>query len=293
MPPAGYLGTSQNGWPVYDDAHFKDHAVYTKVEGVGFWSANADVALVMDDFTQKYHDRIEHITLPVAEWPGYDDWSRALRPVRGQTTGYSNHGSCTARDLNSTRHPRGVHGTYTDLKRKGLRELVNDSLYLVDGASVLRDGEFYQTGTIDGMHVEANKGPAAFKIVADRIRAKAHEEDDMKLTDEIDLGPTSAAAYGVPKGSHRTVAETLLYPAGVERLRKELALRDKAFTAQLTAQQKTLDAMAKGMQALATGSASDVKAAFETGMAGIHAELDELTAAVEAQAVAAAADDAS
>jgi hypothetical protein len=187
MASPGYLGTSQNGWPVYDDAHFQDHAVRTSVEGVGFWSANADVAVVMDDFTQKYHDRIEHITLPVSEYPGYDDWSRALRPVRGQTTGYSNHGSCTARDLNSTRHPRGKHGTYTDLKRKGLWALVNDDLYVVNGRSVLRDGEFYQTGTIDGMHVEANQGPAAFKIVADRIRAKGKlimdKADESKIRD--------------------------------------------------------------------------------------------------------------
>lgn len=169
MAAAGYLGTSQNGWPVYDDAHWRQHAVRTEVEGVGFWSANADVAVVLDDFTQKYNDRIESITLPVTEWPGYDDWSRALRPVRGQTSGFSNHGSITARDLNSTEHPRGVHNTYSAAQRAELRKLVDE----YDG--VLRSGEFYGPGsTIDGMHIEINDGvtPAEVKRLADKIRAR-------------------------------------------------------------------------------------------------------------------------
>lgn len=169
----GYLGTSQNGWSVYDDAHFQDHAVRTVVKGVGFWSANGDVAVVMDDFTQKYNNTIESITLPVSEAPGYDDWSRALRAVRGQTTGYSNHASCTARDLNSTRHPRGVHNTYSAAHRAALHDLVNDELYQVNGRTVLRDGEFYgPNSTIDGMHVEIVGTPAEVKTVADRIREK-------------------------------------------------------------------------------------------------------------------------
>jgi hypothetical protein len=165
----GYIGTSQNGWPVYDDDHFRDHAVRITVAGVAFWAASSDVAVVLGDFTQKYNDTIESITLPVKEAPGYDDWSRALRPVRGQTSGYSNHASITAWDLNSSRHPRGVHNTYSAAHRKVLHALVNDDLYLVGGLSVLRDGEFYNS-TIDGMHIEINAGPSAVKIVADRIR---------------------------------------------------------------------------------------------------------------------------
>lgn len=155
------IGTSQNGWTVYDDT---THYVRTAVEGVKFWSANADAATVLDDFTQRFHDTIEPITLPVKESPGYDDWSYAVRPIRGQTTGYSNHGSATARDLNATRHPRGVHNTYTRAKRAALKALVDS----YDG--VLRHGEFY-TSTIDGMHVEINASPAAVKREADRIRA--------------------------------------------------------------------------------------------------------------------------
>lgn len=178
MAAPGYLGTSQNGWPVYDDEHWQQHAVRFEVEGVGFWAANDDVAVVMGDFIQKYHDHIEPITLAVAEWPGYDDWSRALRPVRGQTSGFSNHGSCTACDLNSTRHPRGVHNTYSAAHRAALRELVNEY------HGVLRSGEFYgPNSTIDGMHIEINTGPAAVKAEADRIRKLKTQEADMPLND--------------------------------------------------------------------------------------------------------------
>lgn len=156
------IGTSQNGWPVYDDT---DHFTRVKVEGVGFWAANSDVAVVLADFAQKFNDRIESINLKVNEDPGYDDWSYAVRPVRGQTTGYSNHGSATAWDLNSTRHPRGVTGTYSSADRKRLRDLIDE----YDG--VLRHGEFY-SNVIDGMHVEINAGASAVKRMADKIREK-------------------------------------------------------------------------------------------------------------------------
>lgn len=167
------IGISQNGWAVYDTT---DRFVRTEVEGVGFWSANADVALVLDDFTQRYHDTIEPITLPVKESPGRDDWSWAVRPIRGQTTGYSNHGSATARDLNATRHPRGVHNTYSISKRARLRTLVDS----YDG--VLRHGEFYVNATIDGMHVEIDADSVEVREMARKIRAAraaAERELDM------------------------------------------------------------------------------------------------------------------
>ena len=50
-----------------------------------------------------FHANIEAIDTGIL-----DDWGWAVRPVRGQTTGYSNHASGTAIDVNATRHPRGV-----------------------------------------------------------------------------------------------------------------------------------------------------------------------------------------
>jgi hypothetical protein len=266
------LGTSQNGWPVYDDT---SHFTRVKVAGVGFWAANDDVAVVLADFTQRFHDTIESITLPVSESPGYDDWSYNVRPVRGQTSGYSNHASSTAWDLNATRHPRGVHNTYSDLKRAGLRELV--ARY--DG--VLRDGEFYQQGTIDGMHIEINAGPAAVKRVADRIRAH-QEENDMELTDTVKLteGQAKAMNLNVTDPAKRFKAGQLVKVdrlliwggPGIERLYSELRaakVRDAATTAQL----KTLTA---AVQALATNSPEAVRQAFTEGVATLKSELADI-----------------
>jgi hypothetical protein len=168
------IGISQNGYDVFDNTN---NFVRTTVEGVGFWSLDEDIATILDDFTQKFHDQIEHIDLPVRETPGYDDWSYAVRPVRGQTTGYSNHGSATARDLNATRHPRGVRNTYSAAKRAALRDLVNS----YDG--VLRHGEFY-SDVIDGMHVEIDGSRVQVTAMAKKIRERKvfvmASKDDVK-----------------------------------------------------------------------------------------------------------------
>ena len=46
------------------------------------------------------------------EYFSLDDWGYAYRPIRGQSTGWSNHASGTAEDLNSTKHPLGKVGTF-------------------------------------------------------------------------------------------------------------------------------------------------------------------------------------
>src|SRR4051794_14382513 len=53
------------------------------------------------DLAQQYHDTVEPLV-----WPG--GWGWADRPIRGQTTGRSNHASGTAIDLNAPAHPQGV-----------------------------------------------------------------------------------------------------------------------------------------------------------------------------------------
>jgi hypothetical protein len=198
------LGTSQNGWPVYDDT---ENFTRVKVEGVGFWAANDDVALVLADFTQRYHDTIEKITLPVSEDPGYDDWSYAVRPVRGQTEGYSNHASASAWDLNSTRHPRGVKNTYSASQRAKLKKLVERDEYQVGGESVLRDGEFYGPGaTIDGMHIEINASAKSVAKAADQIRKAREEAEDsmagMTKKDVTDAVIDALKSEIIPNTSH-------------------------------------------------------------------------------------------
>jgi hypothetical protein len=107
--------------------------------------------------------------LDVGTW---DDWGHAVRPVRGQSTGFSNHASGTACDLNATRHPRGVptRKTWTD------RQItqIHSRLKMYDGC--LRWGGDY-VRVPDAMHWEAARDIAACEKVARRLmRTKIGKE---------------------------------------------------------------------------------------------------------------------
>lgn len=199
------IGTSQNGWVVYDET---SHFVRTQVAGVGFWSATPDVAYILDDYTLWFHNTIEKLTLPVKVFPGYDDWSYNVRSVRGQTSGYSNHSSATARDLNATLHPRGVRGSFTASQRRLMAERQMRYKDPLTGISVIRLGEFYTISPVDGMHVEINASPAAVARVVAHLKALAAQaikeaEDDMPSAEEVakavwtlDIIPNKSAPAG-------------------------------------------------------------------------------------------------
>src|SRR5689334_15051147 len=108
------MAISQNGWAVL---WAPPKAV--KVPGTDLKLAvrSGDVATVLIEVARRFNAEVESLSLPVRERPGYDDWAWAVRPVRGQSTGYSHHASGTAIDLNATRHPRGVKGTFTRAER--------------------------------------------------------------------------------------------------------------------------------------------------------------------------------
>lgn len=81
----------------------------------------------------------------------WDEWGWAVRPVRGQTTGYSNHAGGAAEDLNATKHPRGVpvSDTMSKAKIKAIRRRMK--WY---GGVVIWGGGWK---TPDGMHFEIAK----------------------------------------------------------------------------------------------------------------------------------------
>lgn len=277
------IGTSQNGWPVYDTtAPF----VRFTVEGRGFWAANADVATVMKDWITWYHKNIESINLTVRETPGYDDWSYAVRPVRGQTTGYSNHGSATAIDINATRHPRGVKNTFTTSQRNKIRA----KIATYDG--VLRHGEFYNS-TVDGMHVEINASAAKVAAVARKIKAadkppvKAPakpatppEVDEVSakelLGSKVTLGTTAAKYLGKKvdgKENVVTLESLLLWSPSGERVRQEQDAQYKALAKQIAGLAASLATLNTAVAGLVKGSAPEVQAAFAAGIATLKEEL--------------------
>lgn len=166
---------SQNGWTVYDNT---SHFTRFTAAGRGWWAANADCAVVAAEFITRWDADVESVT---KDDPELDDWSYAFRAVRGQTSGYSNHASATAWDVNATQHPRGVAlaKTFTAAQIATvhrIRSAITDD----SGRPVFRWGGDYVNSLIDGMHIEINATAAEVRQAANRIRQK---EDDMPLND--------------------------------------------------------------------------------------------------------------
>lgn len=198
---------SANGWSVLKETPPRQRIPGTDIS---LSVRPGDVATVLLEVASRFHREVESLTLPVTERPGYDDWGWAYRPIRGQSTGFSNHASGCAVDLNATRHPRGIKGTFSGVDRTRVRRILASTLDSVTGLEVVRWGEDFTT-TIDGMHFEVVGSPMAVARVADRIRRKnrprpappvppapQEEDDDMKSDDQIDLGPWSATVLGEP-----------------------------------------------------------------------------------------------
>lgn len=97
-------------------------------------------------------------------------WGWAFRAIRGQTTGFSNHASATAIDVNAPAHPLGVTGTWSSSQKEKIHEILKD----LDG--VVRWGEDYD-GRKDGMHFEINAS-------ADRVHAVAHKIRHRQMPDQ-------------------------------------------------------------------------------------------------------------
>jgi hypothetical protein len=96
-----------------------------------------------------------------------DDWGYALRPIRGQTTGYSNHASGTAIDLNATSHPLGARNTFNERQERMLRERLAGHY----GGTIRWGGSY--SGRADEMHFEIDRPFATVVAAANRLRPSA------------------------------------------------------------------------------------------------------------------------
>lgn len=100
-----------------------------------------------------------------------DDWGYAYRPIRGQSSGYSNHASGTAADANATRHVLGRTGTFAykvKIKGKSLTAAARIRSRLVFYGGVIRWGGDYH-GRKDEMHFEIVKPLAVTEKLARRL----------------------------------------------------------------------------------------------------------------------------
>lgn len=147
--------TSENGWPVIFDKQ-KSLLRKTIIPGANrhFYFRDGAVALVLAHYLLWFHETIERIDL--GQW---DEWGWAVRPVRGKTSGYSNHASGTAFDVNALKHVLGKRGTFKPWQYTKIRARL--AFY----RGCIRLGLDYKT-RVDEMHGEINKPPAAVKLLA-------------------------------------------------------------------------------------------------------------------------------
>jgi hypothetical protein len=145
---------SVNGWPVLDQ---KDKQLVTWKIPSASRTLNlrwGSAGFLLVHWAVWWDDVIE----PLDRDKQWDDWGWASRPIRGQVSGYSNHASGTAVDLNATKHPRGapIHNSFSD---KQIR-LIRRRLDFYSGC--LEWGGNWpsfpgSTALTDGMHVEINR----------------------------------------------------------------------------------------------------------------------------------------
>lgn len=147
------MATSQNGWAVLKTSLDPRMSAFRWVTGR---TRKGDVAYIFDRLCSRFHAEVEPIKQS-------HSWGYAYRSVRGAKTGYSNHASGTAIDLNAPKHPLGKRNTFSKAQVKEIRQILNE---LDD---VVRWGGNY-TNRPDEMHFEINASAAAVKRVADRLR---------------------------------------------------------------------------------------------------------------------------
>lgn len=147
---------SQNGWRVLNS----DETRQWIIPGTGRWLRlhSGSAGFVLCHFALWFNDQVEK--LGVDAW---DDWGYAYRPIRGQSTGFSNHASGTAIDLNAQLHPLGVRNTFTAPQAERIRRRL-ERVY----RDTIRWGGDYENRA-DEMHFEINAGEPAVLALANRL----------------------------------------------------------------------------------------------------------------------------
>lgn len=145
------IKTSQNGYPVLspDSPKLHNWVIPSKTGRFEIVLRNGSAGFILAHYILWFSEVIEPVFGKVRDWWGY-----AVRPIRGQTTGYSNHASGTAFDLNAPQHPLGKRGTFKPWQYTKMRAR------LLMYAGAIRLGIDYKNRP-DEMHGEINR-PLAY-----------------------------------------------------------------------------------------------------------------------------------
>jgi hypothetical protein len=152
------MATSQNGWPVAETSGSNLlHSWVIPGTGRKLLMRKGSAGFLLTFWCLWFHEKIERIDNKVL-----DDWGWNFRPIRGSTSGFSNHASGTACDLNAPAHWLGKRGTFASWQYVKMRWCLR-----VRFRGTLRHGIDYQNRA-DEMHVEIDKPLSA---VEKRARA--------------------------------------------------------------------------------------------------------------------------
>ena len=147
--------TSQNGWTVIPSGTDKRLVKIPRILGR---VRKGDVATIFTDLVTYFDEHVEDVD------QGEDDWGYAFRSIRGQSSGYSNHASATAVDINAMQHPLGASGTFSRKQADKIRAMLRDR-YL----NKVRWGGDYR-GRKDEMHFEIDGNAADLRKVVAHLK---------------------------------------------------------------------------------------------------------------------------
>lgn len=104
-PKEKTVATSANGWPALpgDDRRLHIWTIPTRHGDVRIKLRNGSVGFILSWVILRWAELFQPVAGGVL-----DDWGWAWRPIRGKSTGLSNHASGTAADVNATQWPLGT-----------------------------------------------------------------------------------------------------------------------------------------------------------------------------------------
>lgn len=173
------MKTSDNGWPGIED---RAELVTSTVRGTNElrFQLAPKASWILTEFAARFNDRVEKL-----DGQQLDDWSYAWRPVRGSTSNLSCHASGTAIDLNATRHPRGVRGTFGG-KVADVRKLLAEFVDPLTNICVIKWGkDFVPPSLPDEMHFQINGFPAMLARVRERLEDDVTPDDIKKIAEAV------------------------------------------------------------------------------------------------------------
>lgn len=234
------MAVSQNSWTVLES--YGGPLVTPEVAGVKILGGvlGGDVATVLTWVAEQFHARVDRL--------GEGCWGYNYRPIRGKSSGFSNHASGTAIDLNAPKFPMGTR-RMTAAQRDACRAIAAE-------AGCVRWGGDWPGSGVDEMHFEIQGGPLAVSVAAQRLRrapapkppaptpAPTPEEDFMSaLTDAEQRELLTLARmlkvpghpFGFPEATHNAVGVVINLLGGMKAGKVDTDALAKALSSTLGA----------------------------------------------------------